>query len=513
MFSPRSLSVLSIACVALIVLLFTSKRLAQWPLDGPLYHTNRYSLSTAGLLENRPAATYSAAAGDGDGDGESGDRKTSPSASRGGYDTTNDPLCASFPDASGILLVMKTGASESFARVPTQLMTTLGCLADFLVFSDLGQDMAGFEIYDSLDTVSANIRDSHPDFDIYRRQRTCAVDQESCARLGGGDPATEGWNLDKYKNIHMAAKAYRMRPDYSWYVFVDADSYVVWPNLVRWLARLQPWKKLYAGSVSLINDFPFAHGGSGYVLSQAAMADFVGRHPAVATRYDERASHECCGDFVLAHALTETTGIQVQQAWPSINGEKPHTMPFGPTHWCHPLITMHHMNSEEISSFWQFEGRRQRHHNKTDAAAHPLVMKDVFTEFVHPKIRDVRDNWDNLSDDVFYVGRNATTIDSWKQAEFVRKIKNEADMNELEKRAHLSFDDCRAACASVGDECFQFQYNGAACGFSHSIRLGGPVEKQDGPGAIRTMSGWDLDKIDRWVNKQRQCNEVQWPLA
>lgn len=45
--------------------------------------------------------------------------------------------CSEFPDTEGILLLMKTGATESFSRLPTQLLTTMSCLPDFLIFSDL----------------------------------------------------------------------------------------------------------------------------------------------------------------------------------------------------------------------------------------------------------------------------------------------------------------------------------------------------------------------------------------
>ncbi len=291
--SLRSLNGLAIACVALVLLLLTSKRFAQWPVDTASYRDGHGSLPAEKLPETRPP-------------GRSPEH-SSATAGRG-----DDPLCASFPDTSGILVVMKTGASESFARIPTQLVTMLSCLPDFFIFSDMDQNIAGYDIHDCLDAVSSEIKDSHPDFEIYRRQQWCLVDQDSCNKLG--DPASEGWTLDKYKNVHIAAKSYRMRPDYSWYVFVNADSYVVWPNLVQWLAQLRSWKPLYIGSVSMINDSPFAHGGSGYILSQAAMSSFVGQHPTVANQFDERAKHECCGDYVLSNALRETTGISVEQA-------------------------------------------------------------------------------------------------------------------------------------------------------------------------------------------------------
>lgn len=49
---------------------------------------------------------------------------------------TSDP-CHGFPNTDGIMLVMKTGATEAYQKMPTQLLTGMQCLPDFLLFSDL----------------------------------------------------------------------------------------------------------------------------------------------------------------------------------------------------------------------------------------------------------------------------------------------------------------------------------------------------------------------------------------
>jgi hypothetical protein len=228
-----------------------------------------------------------------------------------------DPLCESFPDARSVLLVMKTGASEAFARLPTQLLTTLRCVPprNFVLFGDLDQDVGGHRVHDSLSGVRPDARDGNPDFDLYRRQRACRVDQEQCNKLlgAGGDTAGDGWRLDKYKNVHIAERAWAMRPGFEWYLFVDADTYVLWPNLMKWVGMLDARKKLYLGSWTAINDFIFGHGGSGYLLSGAAMEAFVGKHPGVGREYDFEAKSSCCGDYVFAKALKAKTDLDVQQ--------------------------------------------------------------------------------------------------------------------------------------------------------------------------------------------------------
>lgn len=238
------------------------------------------------------------------------DAASSPQASTEAA-AAKDPMCAGFPDTSNILLVMKTGATESYDKLPVQIMTVLKCVSDFLLFSDLDQRIGGFHVRDSLETVLAEAKEDNGDFDLYRLQQNCAVDQDNCARiLEGADSA--GWNLDKYKNIHMAEKAYQLRPHHDWYLFVDADTYVSLPNLVYALGRMDPSEPRYLGVPTVIGDGLFAHGGSGYVVSQAAMKAFVGMHPGIANQYDVETRHHCCGDFLFAVALQETTGIMVE---------------------------------------------------------------------------------------------------------------------------------------------------------------------------------------------------------
>lgn len=289
----KATTILGFAVLSFILLLYSWRRLGDWSaLDEPYYRPDPHKSQQAPQQPNCD-------------DGRPGAGNTNA------LQPVVDPVCEGFPDTSKVLLVMKTGASEAFARVPTQMMTMLKCLPDYLVFSDMDQNIAGQKIHDSLATVLFEAQDGNSDFDLYRRQKWCLVDQENCNKLG--DPAKEGWNLDKYKNVHIAEKSYAMRPDYDWYLFVDADTYVLWDNLMQWLKQLDPTKKLYLGSVTLIHNFSFGHGGSGYIVSKAAMEDFVGKNQNVANEYDVKAKSECCGDYIFALALKDKTKVGVQQ--------------------------------------------------------------------------------------------------------------------------------------------------------------------------------------------------------
>ncbi|OTA99862.1 glycosyltransferase family 31 protein [Hypoxylon sp. CI-4A] len=404
------------------------------------------------------------------------------------FERPHDPSCSRFSEMSNILVVVKTGATESYARIPTQLVTVLRCLPDFLIFSDMEQRIAGYRVHDTLDTVLPKVTEGNTDFDLYRRQQTCIVDQQACNDNSGHNQVFDGWRLDRYKNIHTAEKAYHLRPDYDWYLFIDADTYVLWNNLVQWLSKLKKpsEKHHYIGSTTLIDDFHFAHGGSGYILSQATMKHLAVTHSGLANQYDMKAKELCCGDYVLGLALNKTLGIGLEHAWPTINGENPHTIPYGPREWCHPLVTMHHMDPEDVSS-------------------------DLYNQFVASKLLSRRDDWDNLSEDVFYLDpKRRDSFPQWQQnKDRIPKLNQLASIQAVEMDAHKSFEDCRKMCESV-QTCFQFSYHNGACAYNRSFKLGKPTakaKKQDD----KMVSGWNIERIRSWDEAMGPCKKPVWP--
>ncbi|KAI2601780.1 glycosyltransferase family 31 protein [Hypoxylon sp. NC1633] len=407
-----------------------------------------------------------------------------------------DPSCSGFPDTSNILVVIKTGASESYSRVPTQMVTVLRCLQDFLIFSDMEQNIAGYHIHDSLDTVLAEAKDKNRDFDIYRRQQACIIDQHSCNTDDSPRKKNEAWTLDKYKNVHIAEKTYRLRPNYDWYLFIDADTYVLWRNLVQWLSYLKnPSKRrYYIGSVAMINGFRFAHGGSGYILSQATMWDLAANHSGVANSYDVRAKESCCGDYILGLALNETLGVGVSHTWPTINGEKPYTISYGPREWCQAL--------EFEKRF--YESRKEKH----------LAMRfqDIYKEFVASKLLARRYDWDNVSEDVLYLDPDNANhhYEQW-QKNRAKKLNKQLQVAFVEMNAHKSFEDCRTLCYAT-ENCFQFSYNNGICAYHKSFRLGKPTKISDKE-EENWISGWNVEKIMTWIKEQGECKDVLWPGA
>lgn len=259
-----------------------------------------------------------------------------------------------------IVVSVKTGATEA-EKIITQMQTTLRCVKNVLFFSDLEQDIGEYHLHDSLNTILPSVVEDNPDFDFYRKQYGLWQSDHNIDALKGfkysGSDDFAAWTLDKYKNIHIAEKTWALQPDMDWYIFIDADTYLIWSNLVLWLSTMDPTQKSYFGSEVVVGGTSFAHGGSGIVLSKAALYELASAHNDTAMRWDPKIRKNCCGDYMLGLALKEY-GIQLHDAWPLMSGETPATMPFGPgtpEYWCRPALSMHHLTLGDMNELSDFE--------------------------------------------------------------------------------------------------------------------------------------------------------------
>ncbi|KAI7711459.1 hypothetical protein KC353_g8972, partial [Hortaea werneckii] len=140
----------------------------------------------------------------------------------GGTPKSKTPSCVGVPDDGTIAITVKTGATEALSKLPAQLETSLKCVKDPILVSDLQQTLGRHQIHDVLAASSSSKpMAKNPDFDIYRHQQRLAetggLDEPALARLKRmpmpeQDWRTAGktaaWGLDKYKFLHMVEKAW-----------------------------------------------------------------------------------------------------------------------------------------------------------------------------------------------------------------------------------------------------------------------------------------------------------------
>lgn len=167
---------------------------------------------------------------------------------------------------------------------------------------------------------------------------------------------------------------------------------------------------------------------------------------------------------------------------------------------------MHHMNSEEVNSFYDFEHSRYAKEDPKHQSV--LRIKDIYEHFVASKLVETRDDWDNLSEDTYYLNRSDGRHEEWE----INRAKPADQLNEAEKLAHLDLEHCRLACESVS-ECFQYRWKDGICGTARAFMLGRPRRRDGNEEHKRWKSGWLVDKIHRWIEEQGECKGVEWPAT
>lgn len=171
---------------------------------------------------------------------------------------------------------------------------------------------------------------------------------------------------------------------------------------------------------------------------------------------------------------------------------------------------MHHMNSEEISSFWEYE----QHRSASSDNPTLLRIRDIFHHFVKPRLTSRRRDWDNLSDDRFYLDPDAPPGAPGHGRNFDDGEMERAKTTNLSAReevAHASWERCRDACDEE-PKCFQYRWQDGLCGLSWSVKLGAPAA--GGRDETTTFtSGWNTARIMRFLDEMGGCEEVRWPLV
>lgn len=397
---------------------------------------------------------------------------------KGGY--ANYPM-GPLEGAEDIVVVFKTGATEIFKVLPIHFVTTFTHVPNYLIFSDHEQNIGQYHIQDSLNESSPDAISNYYDFQLYR-------DQQQYMAAGQNPEFLElkgGWELDKFKNVHIMAKTFSQRPNAKWYLFLDADSYVVMSNLVSFLRNLDHTKKLYFGSPTYINDLEFAHGGTGYVLSHAAISAVIQKHPNVGQAYESFAKDQCCGDYVIARALKDND-ISLIWASPNFNGEPPYKIEMDRDKMCEPIVTLHHMLPADVGEFWAWEQQKAR-------PGEYLLFADVFERFVLPHIQEERQEWDNMG------GNGGEVVDTT-----VPDDSGEKDDNGS------AWDRCKRACQEKFD-CIQFRVRKDECKITHHLMLGWkvPISQEDHQDY---KSGWMMNRVEE-LQDLEECPQPpkNWP--
>jgi hypothetical protein len=275
-----------------------------------------------------------------------------------------------------VLLIMKTGGTSMWKRLLVHLTTTLSPQRinpqNIVIYSDIAETIGSFEVVDVFANMSEEVKQA-PDFEHYRIQPEYhAVNAyvESAGVEGDDWGPTGGWVIDKYKFIPLMQHAGEHWPRAKWYVYMEDDTYLFLPSVRQYLSRFDWREKHYLGSYAAKTGVVFAHGGAGFALSRGAWEASFGKAPTTAAAADRKTSLEeqyhqytadhCCGDQVLAKALSDNdihfgeNGGDGKFTW-GFNPLVHWAFPFSRYNWCYPLMSWHKVHNRDVADYYDFE--------------------------------------------------------------------------------------------------------------------------------------------------------------
>ncbi|KAL4884770.1 hypothetical protein BJY04DRAFT_181994 [Aspergillus karnatakaensis] len=392
------------------------------------------------------------------------------------YSSKSEPKCPPLPGVEDILVVMKTGVTEALDKVPIHFQTTLRCIPNYVIYSDFEEEISGVRIYDAFRNVDPAVKEQVPDFQIYnrlqKRGREGLENQDFAdeANSAIGKPNNPGWKLDKWKFLPMVREAYKHKPDAKWFVFMEADTYYSWPTLLAWLSHFDASKPHYIGTETQIADVIFAHGGSGFVISNPAMKLVADEYTDRADELHEYTDAHWAGDCVLGKVLSNV-GVKLTFSWPILQNSNigeldEFTTTFYRRPWCFPAVAFHHLSKSDVRFLYDFEQRRLA------KSLNPVLLhSNVFQELIFPELSKLRDGWDNLSDQ--------------------------------EQPSITTFHECQSHCEENAG-CVQFAMRGGKCYTGATPRLGSSNSE--------ARSGWVITKIENMVNQTPKCTRPDFGI-
>ncbi|ANB12476.1 hypothetical protein AWJ20_731 [Sugiyamaella lignohabitans] len=412
-------------------------------------------------------------------------------ASKGEF--LKQPLVADYADgAEKIFLMIKTGGDVLWNRLPIHLVTTLTRVPFFALYADKPGSIGGYEVIDILANVTQETYESRQ-FEKYRKMRYLhnqhGVYDASQVKIDGG------WDLDKFKNIPMLYHAYNASPESDWFIFMDADSYIMMDVMTKWLKTLDPNEILYMGSIAMYLDLPFAHGGSVVVLSRKALEETIGTHPEYLAEYEKKAFDNCCGDVLVAEMLKDKVNKYISSGpdYPHVHyrfqGNSFYDFYAKADNWCETITTFHHLTAHEIEVLYEYEKLRGPNRDH-------LTYYDMYRDFYLPYVDEKIEMWDNLA-----------SSQSWKKENTDREKPFDGEILPYE-----SFEECKKACEAT-NWCLDYRFNHDThdCGLGDSIQLGKPIleweKEKNGEKQHRITSGFNIKRI-REIRKTKKCDAL-----
>lgn len=269
-------------------------------------------------------------------------------------------------DSDDVLLILKTGATVLWKRLPIHMSTTLSPERinpnNTVIYSEVEAQIGNRSVIDILSQFPQTVKDSS-DFELYRAIRDWENTNfyiEHTGLPGDDDGPPGGWRLDKYKFLPLIEHAGTNWPKAKWYLYTEDDTYMFLPNVLRYLSAYDYRESHWLGGLGEKLGTTFAHGGSGFALSRAAWEQSFGKGGDLVKKYQSFVDDACCGDYALGKVLNDF-GVKFGEnhgdekgSW-GFNGLPHWKIEFSQDNWCKPVLTWHHAHNRDIARYHALE--------------------------------------------------------------------------------------------------------------------------------------------------------------
>ncbi|KAE8209926.1 hypothetical protein CF327_g6150 [Tilletia walkeri] len=393
------------------------------------------------------------------------------------------------PLSKDAILMIKTGHSVVYDRVPMHLVWPRPDIPNRFVYSDVALEIGEHQVIDALANASDYVK-TKGEYKEYIRLNNLFRNHAPIS------PAHDGWMLDKWKFAPMSAHAWREHRNAKWFVTIDGDTYLFWGTLMRWLATYDPSKSLYLGYDEIgygSIKYYFAHGGAGYILSQKLMDDiFVNDPQGFALEAKPDFSGWPCGDCAFGVIIGNMPGRgkHLDGGADLFQHDGYDVLIFRKRLWHSYLISLHHNSAANLMDLRDFEEKLLPTLPEWDGVRYcdlwegfsPAFIREPYAKYTEALGKGVLDPAKEL-------GLNRSVVmPGWKSGD-VDKVS--CDWN-CAKQKGVPFD--VAHCEKFCDEnakCFGWLMSKTDCTLSiNGWRVGHPA-----PASQEWTSGWRLDRI------------------
>lgn len=284
------------------------------------------------------------------------------------------------PQDHEIAVMIRTGHEVEY-RLRGPLESYLkGRENQLFIASDLDSTYGNQTIYDCLARLSDRPKVAQSErFKHYEALKQRVVEQKK-----GDEPydyskkESQGWHLDAMKFVSSVEMGYeKLGHDYKWYLLLDDDTYVQWESMKAIVSRLDYHSNHFIGmGFWIMADVPYAQGGAGMLVSQAAMKSrFVDHKDSMGDVHD-RSSTARFADHHFATVMYEIDIYVDNTYMTSFHEHEFVREKVYKDDLCKPVVTYHHLSVDEMHKLHDNFGKVEfKHSTMLELLENPADLK------------------------------------------------------------------------------------------------------------------------------------------